>query len=385
MMAAKIHPAQAREAPAGFDGLTNGLIRQGDYDNDQSFFEKQETPESGLGPLYNGRSCAECHAHPTVGGSSQVSALRVGIFDGRRFIAPAGGSLIHDRAIDAAIQAKVPGRANVTTSRLSSSTLGAGFVEAIADETLQQLAANQPVRSGGEIHGLALLVDIIEAPGAQRVGRFGWKSQHASLLSFTGEAFRNEMGITNSLFPTENTANGRSVAVFDPRVDPENNGWQVALMTEFIRATKAPPRDSSLASAAAVVEGARGFEQIGCGVCHVSSLTTAPAGTVINGGTFTIPAALGNKTIHPYSDFLLHDIGTGDGIVQNGGSSTRNMMRTAPLWALRTRTRLLHDGSALTRSDAILRHRGEAATVTRRFQELSPPQRQRLLRFLDSL
>ena len=118
---------------------------------------------------------------------------------------------------------------------------------------------------------------------------------------------------------------------------------------------------------------------------HVRNITTAPAGTVINRGAFTVPAALGNKIIHPFSDFLLHDIGTGDGIVQNGGQSTRNKLRTAPLWGLRTRDRLMHDGQSLTRNEAILRHRNQAAGVTFRYTILSNTQKNQLITFLNSL
>jgi len=127
------------------------------------------------------------------------------------------------------------------------------------------------------------------------------------------------------------------------------------------------------------------FNAIGCNVCHVRSITTAPAGTVINQGAFTVPAALGNKTIHPFSDFLLHDVGTGDGIVQNGGPSTRNKVRTAPLWGMRTRNRLMHDGETLTRNEAILRHFGEANPVINNYLSLSDTQKAQLITFLNSL
>ncbi len=116
------------------------------------------------------------------------------------------------------------------------------------------------------------------------------------------------------------------------------------------------------------------------------TIRTAPAGTVINGGSFTVPPALGSKTIHPFSDFLLHDVGTGDGIVQNGGPSTRNKLRAAPLWGLRTRSRLMHDGRSLTPDEAIRRHRGEAMGVAFYYQRvLTDEGRSQLLAFLDSL
>jgi CxxC motif-containing protein (DUF1111 family) len=121
-----------------------------------------------------------------------------------------------------------------------------------------------------------------------------------------------------------------------------------------MRATKVPPVDPVVAATSDAQAGSKLFAQIGCTFCHVSSITMAPAGTVINGGAFAVPDALGNKIIHPYSDFLLHDVGTGDGIVQNGPPETANKLRTAPLWGLRTRDRLMHDGESLTRSDAAM-------------------------------
>src|SRR4029077_12422561 len=136
---------------------------------------------------------------------------------------------------------------------------------------------------------------------------------------------------------------------------------------------------------AQVTAGQNTFNQIGCATCHVATITTSPAGTVINGGAFTVPAALGDKTIHPFGDFLLHDVGTGDGIVQNGGQGTRNMVRTAPLWGMRSRDRLMHDGDTLTRKEAILRHGGQATSVINNYQALSPAQKSQLITFLNSL
>ena len=145
---------------------------------------------------------------------------------------------------------------------------------------------------------------------------------------------------------------------------------------------------TALAASADATSGSNLFNAIGCSICHVSSITTAPAGTVINGGQFTVPAALGNKVIHPYSDYLMHDIGTGDGIpIQPTPdyAQTANQIRTAPLWGLRTRNRLMHDGLSFTREEAILRHAGQATDVTKEFRKLSPTDRAKLVAFLNSL
>lgn len=375
----------ATEAPAGFDNLTNGLVPQATFDTDKGTFAEQEFIADGLGPVYNAQSCGECHQNPVTGGPSQITELRAGRFDGVNFTESAGGSLINDRAINAAIQERVADTDNVTTFRASLNTLGDGFVEAIAESTLISIAQQQPAQSLGLISGQVIRVPVLEANNALRVARFGWKNQHASLLSFAADAYLNEMGITSPLQPTENTSNGRSVAAFDTVPDPEDDGGDVQIFARFMRSSKVPPRDTQLAATADAQAGSRLFDQIGCNICHVRNITTAPVGAVINAGQFTVPAALGNKVIHPFSDFLLHDIGTGDGIVQNGGPSTRNKIRTVPLWGLRTHGRLMHDGYSLTFNDAILRHKGEATSVTLTYLSLSATQKNQLFTFLKSL
>lgn len=154
---------------------------------------------------------------------------------------------------------------------------------------------------------------------------------------------------------------------------------------QFMRGTMAPPVDSALLATSAAQQGQQIFNAIGCNICHVPSITTAPPGTVINGGALTVSAALGNKVIHPYSDFLLHDVGTGDGIVQNGPQDTANKLRTPPLWGMRTKSRLMHDLLSFTRNDAILRHGHEAARVINNYQNLSFTQKNNLITFLNSL
>ena len=167
---------------------------------------------------------------------------------------------------------------------------------------------------------------------------------------------------------------------------PDNLGLaDIDHFAQFIRGTKAPPRDAELAASADAQVGQTLFQRIGCNVCHVQTITTAPPGTTINGGTFAVPAALGNKIIHPFSDFLLHDIKTGDGIVQAGPQDTANKLRTAPLWGLRMRPRFMHDLQSLTLQNAIERHKGEAVDVAGLFFELTETQQQQLITFLNSL
>jgi Predicted thiol oxidoreductase len=377
--------AIAAEAPTGFDNQTNGVSDQTTFNADLGVFEEREGIVDGLGPVFNAQACSECHQTPVTGAASQIGELRAGHFTGTTFVDHPGGSLINDRAINAAIQELVFTGNEVRTFRVATNTLGAGFVEAINSNTLVAIANAQPGQSGGRIAGQVIQVPVLEAGNALRVGRFGWKNQHASLVSFSADAYLNEMGITSPLQPTENTSNGSSVATFDIVPDPEDDGEDIEIFARFMRATKAPPRDAALAATADAQEGQTLFNQIGCAICHVQSITTAATGTVINGGDFVVPPALGDKVIHPFSDFLLHDVGTGDGIVQNGGQSTRNKVRTAPLWGLRTRTRLMHDGANVTRLDSVLRHAGEATFVINNFRALTALQRNRVIAFLNSL
>jgi CxxC motif-containing protein (DUF1111 family) len=384
------------EAPTGFDNKTNGFSPQGPaYDsldednvvplrsfNDNRFiFEEAETIEDGLGPTYNAQGCRECHQNVVTGGASQIAEHRTGRMTDGQFFESQGGSLVHSRATNARIMELVAFEDDIRTFRISTNTLGAGFVEAISNTTLLAIRAAQPAA----VRGTAIAVPVLESSNQPRLGRFGWKNQHASLESFSADAYLNEMGITTPLFPEENTSSGRDVGPFDTVPDPEDDGVDVVAFANFMRATKAPARGPITAQ---VVAGERIFTSIGCARCHVASITTAPAGTLINGGKLRVHAALGNRTIHPYSDFLLHDVGTGDGIpVQPTPefAGTANQIRTAPLWALRTRNRLMHDGLSFTKLEAILRHAGQATAIRQTFEALSPNDKTLLMRFLDSL
>jgi CxxC motif-containing protein (DUF1111 family) len=414
------HPA---EAPTGFDNKSNASTDDETHRLDQANFERFEAISDGLGPLFNAQSCRECHQSPVTGGVSQVTELRVGhngpdgkfqnaeipINHGSDIIK--GRSLVNQRAIcpnaafpDADIQERVPDSETIRTFRTSLGILGDGFVEAVDDLTLTNISNRQCRQDNGKICGLIVRVPILESPGETRVGRFGWKSQHASLLSFSGDAYLNEIGITNRLFPDEVTNVCNTVAEPNDRAGADGLA-DIDRFARFIRATKAPARDARQAGTSTAKAGEVLFAKIGCDICHVPTLTTAAQGTVINGGKFVIPEALGSKTFHPYSDFLLHDIGTGDGIVvamlEHYGQrmyqtqwrefsleafqAAANKMRTAPLWGVRMQPLLMHDGRSVTFRDAILRHRGEASSVTEHYENLSEADQGAIIEFLKSL
>ncbi len=387
------------EAPTGFDSLTNGFTVQGprfdtlnednvvplrSFNDNRFIFEEAESVADGLGPTYNGQSCRECHQNVVTGGASQVAEQRTGHVENDEFFESLGGSLVQSRATHPDIVERVSVKDTMRTFRISTNTLGNGFVESIADSTLIAIRDRQPEA----LRGTALSVPVLEAGNKARIGRFGWKSQHASLESFSADAYLNEMGITSPLFPEENTSSGHPVAFgskYDPVADPEDDGVDIVAFANFMRSTKAPSRGPITSDVRA---GEQLFTQIGCAVCHTPTITTARPGTKINGQAFTVPDALGNKIIHPYSDFLLHDIGTGDGIPflpTAEFASTASQIRTAPLWALRTRNRLMHDGLSFTKQEAIRRHAGQATSVRNSYNTLTYEQKTQVLAFLDSL
>jgi CxxC motif-containing protein (DUF1111 family) len=390
------HTNAVTEAPTGFDGLSNGNCTQAEMRATGGTFSEVEAFEDGIGPVFNNVSCISCHENPRgtaendtnlklFGGTgSQITELRAGHFNGVSFVDHPGGSLINDRANDRSIQEHILSGNEVQTLRLTISLAGDGFVEAIDSNTLLAISNAQPAAQRGTL----IQVPVLEAPGNNRGGRFGWKDQHSSLLSFASDAYINEMGVTNRFAQTENTSNGTVVqgGAFDGKADPagtgEDDAGDIDAFTAFMRCLKAPPRGPINGN---VTNGNNVFNSIGCATCHVGTITTAPAGTVINGGALTVSTALGDKNIHPFSDFLLHDVGTGDGIVQNGGQGTRNQVRTAALWGIGARTRFMHDGASLTASAAITRHGGQATTARNNFNALSATNQANVLAFIFSL
>jgi CxxC motif-containing protein (DUF1111 family) len=343
-------------------------------------FLEVETTDEGLGPAFNGTSCAGCHSVPAVGGTSAIAEVRAG----RRgpqgeFIAldASGESLFHLFSVPGhACQPIIPPDATIIVRRVPIPVFGAGLVEAIPDETL--LALEDPVdRNRDGISGRAAIVTD-RANGARRVGRFGWKAQHASLLAFSADAYRNEMGITNDLFSQE-VAVGIShdrMRVCDPIPEPEDirdprTGRRgidnFASFMKFLAPVGRGQIDETTRN------GERVFGALGCAACHTPVLTTGPSAN-----------PLFNRVAVPlFSDLLLHDVGTGDGIQQEAGAPDE--IRTPALWGLRFRRPLLHDGSAATIEDAIRRHAIEAELARRGYDQATADDRAALLAFLRSL
>jgi CxxC motif-containing protein (DUF1111 family) len=353
-----------------FPGLTPD--QQAAFDEGKDEFQEVERPRDGLGPIFNGTSCAQCHSNPAVGGDSNIAETRFGTTDKNKFdaLGDLGGSLIQSQGIGRVggcmftfVGEVVPPEAMIVTGRKTTPLFGLGLVDAVPDSTFENLRQN-----GGKVNRV---LDPVSR--GRKIGKFGWKAQVSSLFVFSGDAYLNEMGITSPFFPNEQCPNGdcSMMAGCDLVADPEDNGDDVLAFTNFMTLLAPIPRGTITPS---VTAGEGVFNRIGCAGCHVSSLTT---------GTSSI-AALNQVTFHPYSDFLLHPMGAlGDGIEQ--GQAAGDEMRTAPLWGLRFRSRFLHDARATTHPAAIEAHDGAAKEAAQAFGRLTPAERQALLDFLGSL
>jgi CxxC motif-containing protein (DUF1111 family) len=344
-------------------------------------FTQVETASTGLGPVFNNNSCAACHIDAaTGGGSSTIIETRFGRVSNGVFdpLANLGGSLIQSQGIGGPfnpgavtfVGEVVPSQANVVTGRRTTPLFGAGLVEAVPDAFLMNLAAKEQFQAPQSAGRVSVVVD---PPSNQtRVGRFGWKAQHATLFSFAGDAYLNEIGITTPLFPTENCPQGNCALLAAnpvPALNDTNDALQA--LADFMAFLAPPPPPNPQRNARG---GDQVFAQIGCAFCHQPTLMTGP----------NTALALNHVAFNPFSDFLLHDMGSlGDGIVQ-GGTGAREM-RTAPLWGLRNVTAFLHDGRAATIEAAILAHDGQGRPARERFRQLSSSDKACLIAFLSAL
>jgi len=343
-------------------------------------FLEVEAAEEGLGPAFNGTSCAVCHNVPAIGGVGTVAEVRAGIRspDGDvRAVDPSGETVFHLFSIPThRCQPTIPAEANIIVRRVPIPLFGAGLVEAIPDETLLALEDSLDRNRDGVSGRAALVVD--PAMGDRRIGRFGWKAQQATLLAFGAEAYRTEMGITNELFPDE-LGLGLSSAQMkacDPIPDPEDvrdprtRRRGIDNFESFMRFL-APIGRGAIDDR--VRAGETTFAAIGCAACHIPALVTGPSANPL----------FHRRAVPLFSDLLLHDVGTGDGIRQ--AAAEPDEIRTPALWGLRSRRPLLHDGSAATIEDAIRRHGREAELARRGFELLGDVDRATLLAFLKSL
>ncbi len=290
-------------------------------------FIEVESAEEGLGPAFNGTSCAVCHNVPAIGGAGVILEVRAGYRDSSgetRGLNPSGDTLIHMLSVPThACQPQIPADVTVIARRAPIPLFGAGLVEAIADETLLALEDPSDRNRDGVSGRAALVVDV--ATGERRVGRFGWKAQHATLLTFGADAYRNEMGITNDVFPVESVFGiaESQMRLCDPFPDPEDRrdprtGRRGIDNFESFMRLLAPVGRERVDTV--TLEGERVFSAIGCATCHVPALETGASANPL----------FHRRRVELFSDLLLHDVGTGDGIRQ--GAAEPAEIRTPALW-----------------------------------------------------
>ena len=371
-------------------------------------------PGSGLGPTFNGNSCAQCHAQPAAGGSSpglnspqnsvQNPQIALATLDGAsntvpsfitpdgpmlevRFVKNSNGSAdggVHDlytiqgRSDASGCTLAQPDFAtaiaqNNAIFRIPTPMFGLGLVEATSDQALlDNLKATASARAS---LGIAGTFNTSGNDGS--ITRFGWKAQNKSLLIFSGEAYNVEMGVTNELFPNERSAVAGCVFSSTPEDLTHADGtFSDAVDFALFARLSSPPTPAI--PTASTQNGAALFTSIGCALCHSPALTTGQS-------PYT---GMSNVTYNPYSDFALHKMGVDlqDNISQ--GAAKGNQFRTAPLWGLGQRLFFMHDGRTTDLIQAIQAHSStgsEANKVVTNYNKLKASQKQDLLNFLRSL
>jgi Di-haem oxidoreductase, putative peroxidase len=321
-------------------------------------FATQLSPFQALGPLFNGRACGDCHNDPVQGGMGSTPptfVTRVGRLSGDMFdsLIGEGGPVARAHSISefgfwCGLRPGVPSLANVTSKRSAMTLRGTSLIDFVQNRDILAVQAAEPAAVRGKLNQLA----------DGRVGRFGWKAQFATLVEFMGDAFTNEMGVTNPLAPRDEVR-GCGASLFDPEID----AVPVQAVTAFMN-TLDPvvPAATCLASA-----GATTFTTLGCSTCHTPSYA---------GPT---------RTINLYSDLLVHDMGPAMDDHFVAGAAGGSEWRTAPLWRAADRTHFLHDGRATSLTDAISAHGGQAAPAAAAFGALDAGSQQALLDFLSCI
>jgi len=403
-----------------------------------NFKEIETLPQ--VGPVMNGVSCAGCHSQPAIGGGGLfINEIRtrnntqpgpVHIFAADNFLRNGaqaqGGTAIFPQGIESEplgcqitspacqlsqcqqdevtkttfsttlrtcdpTSADFQKGGNCVVGRAAQPLFGEGLVEAVADDTFNQIAQSEP----SQIQGTVKMVTENFA-STPHVGRFGWKDDHAALRGFSGDAYLNENGITNPDNTQEVSQCALNVKAFglqlqDGEVEDTTDAdgrADIDRFADFIRGLAPPP---TLHANASAQNGSKLFGSMGCTGCHVPSITTAsnPASLVpaTTGGvpiSNSLNTSLASRTFHPYSDFLLHDVGAlGDGITSGAAGPT--MMLTTPLWGIRARSQFLHDGRASDIPTAITLHDGQAKAAAQAFGVLTPQQQQDVVNFLFTL
>lgn len=370
-------------------GLDHARLER--FEHGRRLFEKNFSPSEGLGPLFNATSCKACHGLPAAGGGSlRTVTLVAGDVRGANVpLKEKGGPMIQADAIEGVPQERLPAEACALSVRLSSPTFGMGLIEAVPAEAITAQLAPDPRKEALGIHGLANWE-------FDQIGRFGWKAQKGDMIEFSQQACQFELGLSTSGRPQEHFPNLPPQALASPSAYGAPEAPWVKAFFDRKRASGKPPAAPDLDKAelealaafqryqappaplprdARAEAGARLFEAQGCALCHAPGFTTGPNDAGVPEG---LPVPL-------YSDLLVHDMGpaSSDGLVM--GLAKGSYWRTPPLWGLRFREKLMHDGRAESFGEAIAQHGGEGAGVAAGYAALSVEEKAAIAAFLKTL
>ncbi len=373
------------EAPAEdeiLDGPVAGLTHSQSaqfLQGDNAFNARIFTESSGLGSVFVASSCGSCHAGDGKG-HPFTTLTRFGQVDssGNQFL-HLGGPQLQNKALPGFTPEQIP--AGATFSKFTPPAVsGLGYLSFVSDVDILALADAFDANGDG-ISGVPNWIDLpsyvipsnnSQTQGGNYIGRFGKKAAAYSLLHQTVNAYNQDMGIT-SLYNPFDVLSGLEI---DPEVSTQN----VNDVVFYLQTLKAPIQRNQNDSE--VKKGASVFTQINCSGCHTPSLKT---------GISSI-SGLSNQTFYPYTDLLLHDMGTAldDGYTE--GNALTSEWKTPPLWGLGLSPNsqggqyyLMHDGRAKSIEEAILLHGGEAFNSKTAYQNLSESDKNALLKFLKSL
>ena len=395
-----------------------------------NFIATESNPD-GFGPIFNEHACGNCHQNGSVGGAGQQIEQRYGTITNGTFnsLASTGGSLRQLFSIggfnvgglncNSGTDNNPAAGATLFAGRLTTPTFGLGLVDSLPDSAFSTLAGREPtgIRGTPRLVPIALPnpFDSSQHVGGQRVGRFGWKANVPSLAQFAADAYLNEMGITtthcsagspNTAFATENRANhaptnalingcpdDQKPGVDDDFAGEHNNcsGGLNQLQDDvanflFFMAHLAPPPQVAITAGSSQDRGRTLFNSstLMCSGCHRSD-----SDVFVSTSAGGIPAGI---HFQPFSDFLVHDMGTAaDQIGLNDGDSVAStrLMRTAPLWGLRSRNLKFHDGRTTDIATAIRDHNGgslgQGTAAANAFNALSSSQQSDLVNYLNTL
>lgn len=363
------------------DGPLQGLSeseRKQFLRGDAAFNDQIFTADNGLGPLFVATSCGSCHAGDGKG-HPFTALTRFGQTDetGNQFLNQGGPQLQH-RALAGFTPEQIP--AGATYSKfLPPANTGLGFLDAVTDQTIMEWA--DPLDLDGDgISGTPNWISLkgyVEArpnsitQDGKYIARFGKKASTYDLLQQTAQAYNQDIGVT-SIYEDRDTYSSKIS-------DPEISNQTIADVVHYLKTLKAPVARTETAS---ILGGKLLFASINCSACHRSEMKTGASDI----------AALSNQTFYPYTDLLLHDMGTGldDGYTE--GSAKTYEWRTPPLWGLGLSKNsqggqyyLLHDGRARSIDEAILLHGGEADQSKEKYKSLSSEEKKNFIQFLESL